>query len=57
MNRWLLALLLAVTLATSNFLYQAATRQDWNAALERSWFQAIALFIFAWWVGAFGGAA
>lgn len=54
MNRWMAALVLSLVLAVSNFAFQAATGQDWGAALERSWFQAVACFVFAFNVGVWG---
>jgi len=49
-NVWLLALLLVIVLTCSNLLYQALFGQEWGKALERSYFQAVAVFIFAWWL-------
>lgn len=36
-------ILLFVGLAISNFVYQAFKEQEWDKAIERSWFQVIAL--------------
>lgn len=40
---------LALMLALANFLYQYLTGQRWDVAMERTYFQAIALAI-AWWM-------
>lgn len=41
----LLVLFMALTIG--NFIYQAATKQDWGLAVERSFFQGIALALAA----------
>lgn len=48
-----MAVTLALTLAASNFFYQAvfASPPNWGEAAERSFFQAVAVAIYAWWQG------
>lgn len=36
-------------LTVANFGYQAMTHHEWAVAVERSWFQAIAIFV-CWWI-------
>lgn len=36
---------LAAGLVIANFAYQAATAQEWGRAIERSWFQMVALIL------------
>lgn len=39
-------LVLAACLTASNFIFEAITSQEWHTAIERSYFQAVALLIF-----------
>ena len=44
MNQYVLTCLLTVvSLSLGNFLWQAMSSHNWGVALERSWFQAIAV--------------
>ncbi|MFA5185828.1 MAG: hypothetical protein WC551_05035 [Patescibacteria group bacterium] len=48
---FLTALMLGICLTAGNFLYQATSRKkDWLAAAERSFFQIIALILFAFFI-------
>ncbi len=40
-------ILLALALTFSNFLFQAMKEKNWKVAAERSWFQAVAIVLFA----------
>lgn len=46
---WVLAWL-GLALALGNFAYQLFGSEQWGVALERTWFQCVALFA-VWWVG------
>lgn len=48
MNKWEEAIICVISFTLANFLYQALGSLEWNIALERSFFQAIAVFSFAW---------
>ena len=53
MNVWLIATLVSLLLGVSNFIYQLITYENWNVALERSYFQTVAILVFVllldWW--------
>lgn len=42
------AFCLSIALGMGNFSYQIITKRDWSTALERSFFQAIAIMLYLW---------
>jgi hypothetical protein len=54
-NIWLIALLTGMLLAVANFLYQSMAGGDWATAMERSYFQFVAVFVLAMMIRVWNG--